>query len=96
MTLYTICSVVTDEQTKFEKRLVEVQDFRNLSHHSGEISRIYPNLIEKNQKMSTRNQLDLESLGFCPTMPKKTLQTLCHTLLQLSQTSWESALQVRN
>ena len=40
------------------------------------IYRMYPDSIKKNQSMSTCNQLDLETLGYGPIMPK-TLFGLC-------------------
>ena len=36
----------------------------------GEFYRIYPNLIKKNQRMSTCNRLDLQTLGSQPIVPK--------------------------
>ena len=39
------------------------------------LSPIYPNLTKKNQKMSTCNQLDLETLGYGLLMPKTSPDT---------------------
>ena len=63
-------SVVTDELVEFEKQLVEVQDFRKITHHFREIYGIYSKLIKKNRKITTSNQLDLETLGFAQLCPK--------------------------
>jgi hypothetical protein len=46
----------------YERYLAEVQDFNKVTTHFREF-REYPSLIEKKQKMSTYNQLDLETLG---------------------------------
>ena len=58
--------LVTDELVEFEEQPVEVQDFREITGHSRGIYKIYPNPIKKNQKMSTCNWLDLETLGSQP------------------------------
>ena len=53
--------LVTDEPVEFEKQLVEVSI---LQENILEKSRKYiPNLIKTNRKMSTCNELDLETLG---------------------------------
>ena len=62
--------LVTDELFEFEKYPVEVQDFKKITKHYKEIYKIYPNLINKNQRMSTCNRLDLPALGSQPIMPK--------------------------
>lgn len=49
--------LVTDE-------LVEVQDFTKTNIHSRGIFQIYPKLMKKYRKMTTCEQLDLETLGF--------------------------------
>ena len=50
--------------------MVEVQDCRIITDHFSGIYRIYPNLIKANQRMSTCNQLDLQTLGSQPVIPK--------------------------
>ena len=63
--------LVTDEPDEFEKQPVEVQDYcRKITDHYRGISRIYPNLMKENRRMSTCNQLDLQTLGSQPVMPK--------------------------
>ena len=62
--------LVTDEPGEFEKSPVEVQDFRRITDHLGGIYIIYPNFIKENQRMSTRNRLDLQTLGSQSVMPK--------------------------
>ena len=63
--------VVTNELVEFEKEPVEVhQDFREITDRFRGIYRIYPNLIKENRRMSTCNQLDLQTLGSHPIMPK--------------------------
>ena len=65
-----------EEQMNRENRLlvtdepVEVQDFKKITNPSRRIYRIYIKLIKKIRKMSTCNQLDLETLGSQPVMPK--------------------------
>jgi hypothetical protein len=66
----------TDEPIEFERWPVEVEvDFRKITNHLKGIYRIYLKYIKKNHKkhhkMSTRcNQLDLETLGSQPIMPR--------------------------
>ena len=43
---------------------IEVQDFRKIIDHLRGVYGIYLKLIQKNQKITTCNHLDLESLGF--------------------------------
>jgi hypothetical protein len=47
--------------------VVEVQDFRKITHH---FRRMDLNLIEKIRKMSTCTRLNLEQLGYRPIMRK--------------------------
>ena len=54
---------VTDEPVEFEKYPVEVQEFREFTHHFEE-SMEYTSNECANRKMSTCNRLDLESLGY--------------------------------
>ena len=63
--------LVTDEPVEFEKQPVEVQDCMKITRHFRGIYRIYhPNLIKDNRRMSTCNQLDLQTLGSPMIMPK--------------------------
>ena len=69
-----VCSIgenrqlVTDEQVEFGKSPVEVhRDCGRISDHFRGISRLYPNLIKENRRMSTCNRLDLHTLGSQPT-----------------------------
>ena len=62
--------LVTYEPVEFEKYPVEVQDCRKITDHFRAIYRIYPNLIKENWRMSTRNRLDLQTLGSQPIMPE--------------------------
>ena len=41
-----------------------------ITDHFGGIYRTYPNLIKGNQRMSTFNRLDLQTLGSQPVRPK--------------------------
>ena len=50
--------------------LVEVQDFRKVTDHFRWIYILCLKLIKKNRKITKSNQLDLETLGFWPNMPK--------------------------
>lgn len=56
-------SVVTDEPVELEKTVVDVQDFRRNIDHFRRICGINLKQTNKNQKMSTCDQLDLETLG---------------------------------
>ena len=56
-------SLVTDELVEFEKKPVEVQDFRRITHCFRETYKIYPKIIKRNQKIATYNRLDLETHG---------------------------------
>ena len=71
--------LVTNEPVEFEKEPVEVQDCRKITDHFRGIYRIYPNLIKENRRMPTCNQLDLQTLGSPPIMPKN-LPDHCHQL----------------
>ena len=62
--------LVTNEWVEFEKQPVEVQDFQHVIGNVRENWRIYLKSIKNNQKVSTWNHLDLETLGFRPSMPK--------------------------
>ena len=62
--------LVTHEPVELDKYPVEVQDCMRITNHFKGIYRIYPNLIKENQKLSTCNWLDLQTLGFQPLMPK--------------------------
>ena len=42
--------LITDEPIEFEKQLVEVQDFRKMTHHFRRIYGIYLTLLKNNQK----------------------------------------------
>ena len=55
--------LVADEPVEFEKELVGVQDFKRITYHFRGIYKIYLKQRKQNRKMSTCNQLDLESLG---------------------------------
>ena len=65
-------TLVADEPIEVEKITLEVQDFRKIIDHVRGIYRIHLKLIEKNQKITTHNRLDLETLGwfFSPIMLK--------------------------
>ena len=53
---------------------VEVQEFRKITHHLRRICGIFLNFIKKNWKIvTTCNQLDLETLGSWPIMPRNLL-----------------------
>ena len=55
--------LVTDDPVEIEKQPVEVQDFRKSIRCFKRIHRLYLKLITKTpRKMSTCNQLDLETL----------------------------------
>ena len=69
--------LVADEPVEFEKSPVEVQDCREITDHFRGIYRIYPNLIKEDRRMSTCNQLDLQTLGSqLIIMPKKSPRSL--------------------
>ena len=68
--------LVIDESAEFEKSPVEVQDFRKCVHHFRGIWRLHLTFLKKTRKMSTRNQLDVETLGSRPIMHTNPPQTL--------------------
>ena len=49
---------------------VEVQDCTKITDHLRGIYRVYSNLIKENRRMLTHYQLDLQTLGSQPIMPK--------------------------
>ena len=62
--------LVTYEPVEFEKWPIEVQDFMKMIDHYRGMNKIYLDLIKENRRMSTCNQLDLQTLGSQPIMPK--------------------------
>ena len=62
-TLIGLFSVVIDELVEFEKQPIEVQYFRELTDRFSGIYGMYLKLIKENQKITTCNLLDLETLG---------------------------------
>ena len=62
--------LVTYEPVEIEKLPVEVHECRKIIDGFGGIYMIYPNLIKENRRMSTCTQLDLQTLGSQPVMPK--------------------------
>ena len=65
-----LSSVVTNEPIEVGKSPVEVEDFRKKTEHFRGINRIYLKVMKKTQKVSTCNQLDLETLGYQLFLPK--------------------------
>jgi hypothetical protein len=57
-------SLVADEPIEVEKITLKVQNFRKITEPVRGIYRIHLKLIEKSQKITTHNRLDLETLGF--------------------------------
>ena len=55
--------LVTVNHVSFKKQPIEIQDFRRITDHFRIIYGIYLNLLYKNQRMSTCQQLDLQTLG---------------------------------
>ena len=55
--------LVTDEPVESGKQPVEVEGFMIIIDHFRGIHRIFPLFTKKKQKISTCNQLDLETLG---------------------------------
>ena len=92
MTLKTIFRVVTDEPVEFGKRPVEVRDFRKFPHHSREISRTRPQFHSEELEDVNTSPVGLEIAKIWTAYAQK---TLCHTFLQLSQTSWVEGCQIR-
>ena len=62
--------LVIDEPMEFEKQPFDVQDCRKITKPFRGIYRIHPILIQENRRMSTCNQLTLQTLGSQPVMPK--------------------------
>ena len=67
--------LVTNELVEFEKEPVEAQDCRKITDHFRGIYKIYPNLTKENWRMSTCNQLELQTLRSQLIMPKISLIT---------------------
>ena len=55
--------LVTNKPVEFKKELVEVEDWMKITDHFRGIYRMYPNLMKENRRISTCNQLDLQTLG---------------------------------
>ena len=53
----------TDEPVEFEELPGEVGDCRKITEHCRGIFRVYLKLIKEEWRMSTFNQLDLQTLG---------------------------------
>ena len=60
--------LVRDETVEFEKKPVQVQEFRKLPITLEEIYGIQLKLIKEIRRMSTCNRLDLQTLGSQPIM----------------------------
>ena len=54
---------VTDEPDEFEKLPVDVRDFVKVTNHVRRICKIHVKLVKENRKITTCNQLNLETLG---------------------------------
>ena len=80
--------LVTDELVEFEKWPVEVQDCMKITDHFRGIYRIYPLLIKENWRMSTCNQLDLQTLVSQPIMPRN-LSDHCRDVCQIVCITWD-------
>ena len=52
---------------------VEVRDYRKITDHFRGTYRTYPNLMKEKQRMSTYDQLDLQTLGSQPVVVPKNL-----------------------
>ena len=61
-----LSSAITNELVEFEKLPVQVQNFKKHTNHFEGVYKIQPSPIKKNRKMSTCNQLGLETLGCHP------------------------------
>ena len=86
--------LVTNEPVELEKQSVEVQDYMKITDHFRGIYKIYLNLIKENQRMSTCNRWDLQTLRSQPIMPK-ILPDHCYDLWMISRTlrfSWSPLL----
>jgi hypothetical protein len=60
--------LVTNEPVEFEKKLVDVQDFKKITDHFRGFYKINPNLIKEKWRMSTCDRLELQTLGSQPIM----------------------------
>ena len=60
-----------------KKPPVEDEVFRRIANHLRWIYRIYLDFIKENQKITTYNWLDLETLGSWPIVPKDLLGHWC-------------------
>ena len=65
-----IVSMIGENRQLVTNEPVEVQDCRKITDHFRGIYRIYSNLIKENQRMSTYNQLDLQTVRSQPIMFK--------------------------
>ena len=74
----------SNEPVEFEKYPVEVQECRNITDHFRRIYRIYPNLIKENQRMSTCNQSNSQTLGSQPVVMPKNLPDHCSKVVTQS------------
>jgi hypothetical protein len=57
-------------QLSLRNNWLKCKTSKKIPHHFRKSCRIYPKLVEKLRKISTYNQLDLETLGSQPIMPK--------------------------
>ena len=76
--------------THVQEEPVETQDFKRITNHFREIYKIYLKWTKQNRKTSTRNRLDLETLGSWPTMPKNfpgTVPNICMLSLWTDETN---------
>ena len=68
--------IQSDEYVEFKNNRLKVNNLRKFIDHFRRIYEINLKLIQKNRKIATCNQLDMETLGFWLIMLKNLLQTL--------------------
>ena len=56
---------------EFEDNRFKLKTAGKITNHLRGICGIYPKLIKENQRMSTCNWLDMQTLGYQPVIPKK-------------------------
>jgi hypothetical protein len=82
--------LVTDEPVEFGKEPVKVQDCRKITDRFRGNYEIYHNFIKENRRMSTCNQLDLQTLESRLIMPENLRNHCSRAGVPLSSTIYIS------
>ena len=70
LAVFMVTPMIGENRQLVTNEPVEVQDCRKITDRFRGIYRIYPNFVRENQRMSTCNRLDLQTLGSQLILPR--------------------------